>query len=201
MSSRLFQRIREDLGMAYTIYTYSGAYSHIGCLNLYVGTNPENGETVILDFEGVSQFASPFFNFAIGQLLKDIAEDDLRRLLQIDHLNETGRLVVERVIENAAKYHGDKARWVVDAWTETWLSPAFAHWSVQAALPHIHCPVLAMHGELDEYGTPEHPQRIASGVRGPAQAVIIPGAHHMPHREMPALVIQQVATFLAPLAA
>lgn len=100
-----------------------------------------------------------------------------------------------------AKYHGDKARWVVDAWTETWLSPAFAHWSVQAALPHIHCPVLTMHGELDEYGTPEHPQRIASGVRGPAQAVIIPGAHHMPHREMPALVIQQVATFLAPLAA
>ena len=51
---------------------------------------------------------SPFFNFAIGQLLKDIAEVDLRRLLQIEHLNETGRLVVERVIENAAKYHGDK---------------------------------------------------------------------------------------------
>ena len=68
----------------------------------------QNGETVTLDFDGVSQFASPFFNFAIGQLLKDIAEDDLRRLLQIEHLNETGRLVVERVIENAAKYHGDK---------------------------------------------------------------------------------------------
>lgn len=67
-----------------------------------------SGETVSLDFAGVNQFASPFFNFAIGQLLKDIAEDDLRRLLQIEHLNETGRLVVERVIENAAKYHGDK---------------------------------------------------------------------------------------------
>ena len=51
MSSRLFQRIREDLGMAYTIYTYSGAYSHIGCLNLYVGTNPENGETVIREIQ------------------------------------------------------------------------------------------------------------------------------------------------------
>jgi hypothetical protein len=68
----------------------------------------EKGETVILDFKGVNQFASPFFNFAIGQLLKDIAEADLRRLLQIEHLNETGRLVVERVIENAAKYHSDK---------------------------------------------------------------------------------------------
>ncbi len=67
-----------------------------------------NGKTVTLDFEGVTQFASPFFNFAIGQLLKDIAETDLRRLLQIEHLNEIGSMVVERVIENAAQYHGDK---------------------------------------------------------------------------------------------
>jgi hypothetical protein len=41
-------------------------------------------------------------------LLKDIEEGELRRLLQIENLNGTGRLVVERVIENAAKYHGDK---------------------------------------------------------------------------------------------
>ncbi len=68
----------------------------------------KNGETVTLDFNEVSQFASPFFNFAIGQLLKDIPEADLRHLLQIEHLNETGKLVVERVLENAAKYHGDK---------------------------------------------------------------------------------------------
>ena len=68
----------------------------------------KKGETVTLDFRGVNQFASPFFNFAIGQLLKDIEEGDLRRLLQIENLNETGKLVVERVIENAAKYHGDK---------------------------------------------------------------------------------------------
>ncbi len=67
-----------------------------------------NGETVTLDFAGERQFASPFFNFAIGQLLQDITEDDLRRLLKIENLNETGSLVVERVIENAAKYHGDK---------------------------------------------------------------------------------------------
>ncbi len=67
-----------------------------------------DGETVTLDFEGVSQFASPFFNFAIGQLLKDIDKVDLERLLRNEHLNETGKLVVERVIENAARYHSDK---------------------------------------------------------------------------------------------
>ena len=65
------------------------------------------GETVNLDFTGVSQFAAPFFNFAIGQLLKDIKEENLRCLLKIENLNETGTMVVERVIENAARYHGD----------------------------------------------------------------------------------------------
>jgi hypothetical protein len=67
----------------------------------------KNGQTVILDFAGVSQFASPFFNFAIGQLLKDIRVEDLRRLLQVENLNGTGKLVVQRVIENAARYHSD----------------------------------------------------------------------------------------------
>ncbi|MBD2542537.1 STAS-like domain-containing protein [Planktothricoides sp. FACHB-1370] len=33
------------------------------------------GRPVELDFAGVEIFASPFFNFAIGQLLRDISPD------------------------------------------------------------------------------------------------------------------------------
>ena len=68
----------------------------------------KDGVPVTLDFTGVRQFASPFFNYAIGQLLKDISEADLHRLLHIEHLNETGELVISRVIENASKYHLDR---------------------------------------------------------------------------------------------
>ena len=64
-------------------------------------------QAVTLDFEGVTQFASPFFNFAIGQLLKDIKKEDLKHLLKIEHISETGKQVIERVIENAAEYHGN----------------------------------------------------------------------------------------------
>jgi hypothetical protein len=39
------------------------------------------GNSVELDFTRVKVFASAFFNFAIGQLLKDISPDDLNRLL------------------------------------------------------------------------------------------------------------------------
>jgi len=68
-----------------------------------IGQSVQNGETVTLDFEGVNQLAGPFFNFAIGQLLRDITEADLRRLLHIENLNSTGKLLMEKVIENAAK--------------------------------------------------------------------------------------------------
>jgi pimeloyl-ACP methyl ester carboxylesterase len=33
-----------------------------------------------------------------------------------------------------AKWHGEKARWVLDAWTEVWLSPDFRSWSLDPYL-------------------------------------------------------------------
>jgi hypothetical protein len=76
----------------------------------------KRGEAVTLDFAGVTQFASPFFNFAIGQLLRDIDVEGVKRLLQIENLLPDGRRVVDRVIENASKYHTDvDYRKIVDA--------------------------------------------------------------------------------------
>jgi predicted Zn-dependent peptidase len=40
MSSRLFQRVREELGLAYTIYAYQHLYQSTGTLGVYVGTHP-----------------------------------------------------------------------------------------------------------------------------------------------------------------
>ena len=63
------------------------------------------GEVVELDFSGVAVFASPFFNAAIGQLLRDHSADDLNRLLRITGLNSAGYDVLRRVIENAKRYY------------------------------------------------------------------------------------------------
>jgi pimeloyl-ACP methyl ester carboxylesterase len=99
-------------------------------------------------------------------------------------------------VERLVKYHGDKARWVLDAWTETWLSPGFATWNLDAVLPLVTCPLLAIHGEDDEYGSPDHAERIASMVAGEASAVILPGHRHIPHREDEAAVVDLIAAFL-----
>ena len=43
MSSRLFQRVREELGLAYSIYTFQQFYADTGMHGVYVATSPESG--------------------------------------------------------------------------------------------------------------------------------------------------------------
>jgi len=92
-----------------------------------------------------------------------------------------------------AKYHGEKAAWVVDAWIGTWLRPEFALWSLDPALAAVRCPILAIHGERDEYGSPAQPRRIA-GRKGIER--VLPGIGHVPHREDEALVVGLIRRFL-----
>ena len=47
MSSRLFQRVREELGLAYAVYSYHSFYEHAGVTGVYVGTRPaEAGQAI-----------------------------------------------------------------------------------------------------------------------------------------------------------
>lgn len=99
-------------------------------------------------------------------------------------------------LERLAKYHGDKARWVLDAWTETWLSLDFRSWNLDPDLSRVVCPALILHGAQDEFGSVEHPARLARGIAGPTQVEILPGCRHVPHRESPAAIVELIRGFL-----
>lgn len=47
MSSRLYQEIREDRGLAYSTYSYQQGYSDAGYFGIYAGTNEENAALVV----------------------------------------------------------------------------------------------------------------------------------------------------------
>jgi predicted Zn-dependent peptidase len=52
MSSRLFQEVRERRGLAYSVFSYRGAYQETGSLAVYAGTAPEHVDellTVVTD--------------------------------------------------------------------------------------------------------------------------------------------------------
>ena len=97
------------------------------------------------------------------------------------------------------RYHGDKSQWVLEAWTETWLSSEFANWTLKDVLPRVQCATLAIHGSEDEYGTRIHPEAIASEVSGSGHAVILDGIHHVPHRECEQVVVDTIRAFVEPL--
>lgn len=47
ISSRLFQSIREDRGLAYSVYSYQNNYKDAGLLTVYAGTRPSNINQVL----------------------------------------------------------------------------------------------------------------------------------------------------------
>lgn len=103
--------------------------------------------------------------------------------------------------DRLARYHADKTDWVLDAWIENWLDPGFASWSVVGVLPSVYAPILALHGERDEYGTTQHAKLISGLCGGPSQMELLPSIGHVPHREQPQQVIDLLAAFLRRLPA
>lgn len=92
--------------------------------------------------------------------------------------------------QRLARHHEDpdSAFW---GWNRVWLDAAFRHWSIEDALPAITCPVLALQGLDDEYGTLAQIRGIRE--RAPqTELVEIPNCGHSPHRDQPEAVIAAV---------
>lgn len=103
-------------------------------------------------------------------------------------------------IERLEKWHGKKAKWVLRAWSDIWLSAEFKDWSLKPAIQHVYCPVLAIHGDSDEYGSLAFPEFITENAGGRADMLIIENCGHMPHKEKPQEVISATRKFLSDIA-
>jgi len=93
-----------------------------------------------------------------------------------------------------ARYHSDVdgAFW---GWNRIWLDPEFRAWNIEAYLPRIACPVLAIQGEDDEYGTMEQMRRIGAKVRD-IELVALADCRHSPHRDQPEAVQDAITRFV-----
>ncbi len=99
-------------------------------------------------------------------------------------------------VQRLRKYHGDKAEWILAAWIDTWLSSSYRDWTIDDSAPGFSCPLLAIHGLEDEYGSAAHPRRILALASGTAESLLLEGCQHVPHREQPAVVIRAISGFL-----
>ena len=80
-------------------------------------------------------------------------------------------------------------------WNEVWLRPDFRDWSIEEYLPRIKCPVLAIQGEEDEYGTMEQVDRIGRAIPH-ARVLKIARCGHSPHRDSAEDVLEAIRGFL-----
>ena len=93
-----------------------------------------------------------------------------------------------------ARYHAN-----VDSafrgWNDIWLAPEFRRWNIEEYLPRIDCPILAIQGEDDEYGTMEQITRIERGARD-VETLKLPNCGHSPQRDQPQAVIEAATRFV-----
>lgn len=96
--------------------------------------------------------------------------------------------------EKLARYHAN-----VDStfrhWANIWLHPEFLHWNIEDYLPPIACPVLAIQGVDDEYGTMEQIDIIGRAVKD-VELRKLSQCGHSPHRDQPQAVLKAVADFV-----
>ena len=93
-----------------------------------------------------------------------------------------------------ARYHANVDS-AFHGWRNAWLNPAFRSWTLYDELEKIDCPMLAMQGLDDSYGSMEQIQGIQR--RAPqTQLLEIAQCGHSPHRDQPQIVLDAIAAFM-----
>jgi pimeloyl-ACP methyl ester carboxylesterase len=97
--------------------------------------------------------------------------------------------------QRLARYHRDAAKtfW---GWNDIWLSEEFRAWNIEALLPNITQPVLAIQGEQDEYGSMAQIDAIARAVRD-CEVLKLDNCRHAPQRDQRAATFAAMRAFIA----
>ncbi len=95
-----------------------------------------------------------------------------------------------------AKHHRD-ARRTFYGWNDIWLHPDFRSWNIEDCLQKIRCPILAIQGEDDEYGTMAQIEAVArQAIASPAVELLkLADCRHSPHRDQTLAVIEAIGRF------
>jgi pimeloyl-ACP methyl ester carboxylesterase len=99
--------------------------------------------------------------------------------------------------EKLGRYHRE-ARKTFYGWADVWLDKDFKSWDIRDDyLPHVKCPVLAIQGYDDVYGTMAQLDELARRVK--CELVKLKHCGHAPFREQPEKTLAAITRFVAGL--
>ncbi|VWX59333.1 Benzoate degradation ring-cleavage hydrolase [Burkholderiales bacterium 8X] len=96
--------------------------------------------------------------------------------------------------ERLGRYHDDVDS-AFGGWNRAWLDPVFRGWNIEGEIGDIRCPVLAIQGVDDEYGTLDQIRGIARKVAQTRLFEIL-DCGHSPHRDQPETAIVATISFI-----
>lgn len=97
--------------------------------------------------------------------------------------------------QRLARHHRDAAK-TFYGWNEVWLAPAFRAWNIESFLPAIKCPLLAIQGYDDEYGSMAQLDAIARQAGGPVEMLKLEQCGHSPQKDQPEIVVKAIVEFV-----
>lgn len=100
--------------------------------------------------------------------------------------------------ERLARHHANPDS-AFRGWNDIWLHPDFPQWNIEAYIPPIRVPILAIQGENDEYGTMEQIDRLAR-LAPQTESLKLANCRHSPHRDQPQAVIDAATQFIKKIA-
>jgi pimeloyl-ACP methyl ester carboxylesterase len=101
--------------------------------------------------------------------------------------------------QRLGRYHRD-ARRTFYGWADVWLDPHFEAWDIREdSLPNVRCPLLAIQGHDDEYGTMAQLDDIERRVAGRCELLKLERCGHSPHKDQPEKTLEAIARFVKSL--
>ena len=74
MSSRLFQKIREEQGLTYSIYSYTTAFADTGLFSIYASMNPSQAEAV---YKGIAAEIAAVRKEGISEKILNVTKEQM----------------------------------------------------------------------------------------------------------------------------
>lgn len=149
-----------------------------------------DGASVALIYAGTCDDVEALILFAPHVFVEDLTVTSIAQTRD--------RFKTTNLREKLARHHADSVStfW---GWNDIWLHSDFRNWNIEEYLPKINCPILAIQGEDDEYGTLRQLEAIEGQVRGHLEKFVLADCKHSPHRDQPEQVVPAIARFVANL--
>ena len=96
--------------------------------------------------------------------------------------------------QKLARHHRDPVK-TFYGWNDIWLAPEFRSWNIENSLPAIKCPLLAIQGHEDEYGSMAQVEAIARQANGSVEVLKLEQCGHSPHKDQPDAVAAAIVEF------